>query len=152
MRFTAAVLFCIAAAHGQDMGVLKKSSENTFAAVPTMPSCTTAAVQSGDPATRASVLLAKATAGCVVPWHWHTPTEHVMMVSGSAKLEMKGGKTAVLDAGGYAMLPSKHVHQFTCISACTFFVSSESAFDIHYVDPNGKEIPLEKALVTKTAK
>ena len=152
MRLAVVVLCCFAAAHGQNMGVMKKASENAFVAVPAMPSCTTAAVQSGDPAKGASVLLAKATAGCVVPWHWHTPTEHLMIVSGSAKLEMKGGKSAVLDAGGYAMLPGKHVHQFTCVSACSFFVSSESAFDIHYVDLNGNEIPPEKALVTKAVK
>src|SRR2546430_7794579 len=40
--------------------------------------------------------------GCMIPWHWHTPTEHVMIVSGSAKVEMKGGSNATLGPGGYA--------------------------------------------------
>jgi hypothetical protein len=26
----------------------------------------------------------KGAAGCVVPWHWHTPTEHMMIVSGTS--------------------------------------------------------------------
>src|SRR5262245_63075437 len=53
------------------------------------------------------------------------PTEQVMIVSGSAKVEMKDtGKTAILGPGGFAMMPSKHVHQFTCTSACSAFVSS----------------------------
>ena len=70
-----------------------------------------------------------------------------MIVTGSAKVEMKDtGKTAVLGPGGYAMMPSKHVHQFTCSSACSAFVSSDAAFDIHYVDASGEEISLEKAL------
>jgi quercetin dioxygenase-like cupin family protein len=149
MKFSVAVLCLFAVAHGQHTGaVLKKPSENTFAAMPNLPSCATAAVLSGDPSKGASVLLAKSTAGCVIPWHWHTPTEHVMMVSGSAKLEMKDGAPTVLGAGGYAMLPGKHVHQFSCPSACSFFVSSDGAFDIHYVDANGQEIPAEKALGT----
>ena len=42
-----------------------------------------------------------------------------------------------------------HVHQFKCTSACTGFVSSDTAFDIHYVDAAGKEVPLEAALAKK---
>ena len=47
------------------------------------------------------------------------------------------------------MMPSKHVHQFTCMSACAAFVSSDAAFDIHYVDAKGSEIPPEAALLKK---
>src|ERR1044072_612742 len=115
MRIGFAVLLFSALAHSQDMGVVRKMSENTFAAVPGMPSCTTAAVQSGDPAKGPSVLLAKGAAGCVIPWHWHTPAEHVMIVSGSAKVAMKdGGKTEVLGPGGYAMMPSKQIGRASC--------------------------------------
>jgi hypothetical protein len=76
-----------------------------------------------------------------------------MIVSGSAKFEMKGesGGT-VLGPGGYAMLPPKHVHRFTCTTACTGFVTSDGAFDIHYVDASGKEIPAEAALPKKKKK
>src|SRR6266568_3503354 len=115
----------------------RKTSSNRYL----LPSCTTAAVQSGDPSKGPSIISAKGTAGCLIPWHWHTPNEHVMVISGSAKIEMKdGGKAAVLGPGGYAMMPSKHVHQFTCTSACTAFVSSDAAFAIHYVATAGKEI------------
>ena len=69
-----------------------------------------------------------------------------MMVSGSAKVEIRDGGTNVIGPGGDAMMPSKHVNQFTCVSACTAFVTSESAFDIHYQDASGKEISLEAAL------
>ena len=74
----------------------------------------------------------------------------VMIVSGSAKGEMRDtGQTSSLGPGGYAMMPSKHVHQFTCTSACAAFVSSDAAFDIHYVDAKGSEIPPETALSKK---
>src|SRR5215212_9860575 len=128
MRFAIIALACFSVASADEMGTLKKMSQNTFTAMPGLPSCATAAVQSGDPSKGASVLLAKGSAGCLIPWHWHTPTEHVMVVTGTAKVEMKDGKSAILGAGGYAMMPSKHVHQFTCTSTCSFFVSSESAF------------------------
>ena len=149
MKLAIAVLCFLAAAFGQGMGVVKKMSENAFTPIPGLPSCMTGAVQSGDPAKGPSVMLGKGAAGCLIPWHWHTPTEQVMLVSGSARLEMKGGKSEQLGPGSYAMLPGKHIHQFTCTSACTLFVSSDAAFDIHYVDANGKEIPAEKVLVTK---
>jgi quercetin dioxygenase-like cupin family protein len=59
------------------------------------------------------MIVFKGSAGYLIPWHWHTPTEHVMIVNGSAKVEMKGGHSATLGPGGYAMMPSKHVHEFT---------------------------------------
>jgi quercetin dioxygenase-like cupin family protein len=150
MKVTIAALGCIFVAFADDMGVARKMSENKFAPLPGLPACSTLAVESGDPSKGASVILLKGPAGCVIPWHWHTPTEQVMIVSGSAKVEMKdSGQTSSLGPGGYAMMPSKHVHQFTCTSACAAFVSSDAAFDIHYVDAKGSEIPPEAALSKK---
>ena len=148
MKFVATFIVLLSTAHAQEMGVVRKLSENKFGPTPGLPSCIATAVESGDPTKGASVIVFKGKAGCFIPWHWHTPAEHVMIVSGSAK-EMKGGSTAVLGAGGYAMMPAKHVHQFTCTAACVAFVSSNAAFDIHYVDANGKEIPPEAALAKK---
>ena len=149
MRFVALLFACLFIARADDMGVLRKLSENKLAPMPGMPACITMAVESGDPSKGSSVIVFKGTAGCAIPWHWHTPTEQVMIVSGSARVEMKGGGSAVLGPGGYAMMPSKHVHQFTCTSACSAFVTSDVAFDIHYVEAGGKEIPPETALVKK---
>ncbi|TAK40570.1 MAG: hypothetical protein EPO27_20815 [Betaproteobacteria bacterium] len=152
MKTAAAIAGClfVASVQAQDMGMVRKLQENKFDAVPGMPGCIGAAVQSGDPAKGPSVILFKGKAGCVVPWHWHTPTEQVMLVSGSAKFEMKGRKgSSTVGPGGYAMMPSKHVHQFRCVSACSGFVSADAAFDIHYVDAAGKEIPPDAALAKK---
>ena len=127
-------------AAGLNLGEMK------FASVPGIPACSTASVQNGNPAKGPSILLAKAETGCTVPWHWHTPNEHLMLVSGVATLEMKDAKPLTLRAGGYALMPSKHVHQFRCTSACLFYVHSDGAFDTHYVDDMGKEVALEDAL------
>jgi quercetin dioxygenase-like cupin family protein len=149
MRIAVLLLASLAVAHADDMGIVRKLSENKFTPTPGLPSCIPGAVQSGDPSKGPSVITFKATAGCAVPWHWHTPTEQLMIVSGSAKLQMKSGRTATLGPGDFALMPSKHVHQFTCVSACTGFVHSDAAFDIHYVDASGKEIPPDTALKKK---
>jgi quercetin dioxygenase-like cupin family protein len=152
MRCAVAIAACLFLSNvqAQDMGVVRKMSENKFVAVPGLPACVTSAVQSGDPSKGASILLFKGRAGCRVPWHWHTPTEQVMIVSGSAVFDMKDHKgPLMLGPGGYARMPSKHIHQFTCTSACSGFVSSDAAFDIHYVDAAGKEITPEAALAKK---
>jgi len=146
------VLLFVAPAYAQDAGVVRKMSESKFGPVPGLPACIHAAVQSGDPAKGASIILFKGKAGCTVPWHWHTPVENVMIVSGSAKFEMKNHGATTIGPGGYAMMPSKHVHRFTCSSACTGFVTSDAAFDIHYVDAGGKEIAPEAALPKRRKK
>lgn len=149
-KFAFATLACMAVAIADDIGVLRKMSENKFALLPGLPECATLAVQNGDPSKGPSVILLKGAAGCTIPWHWHTPAEQVMIVSGSAKVQMRDtGNAALLSPGGYAMMPSKHVHQFTCASACSAFVSSDAAFDIHYVDAKGSEIAPAEALAKK---
>jgi quercetin dioxygenase-like cupin family protein len=121
-------------------------SEIQFSAFPGMPGCSPGSVQSGDPAKGPSIILAKANTGCTVPWHWHTPNEHLMVVNGTARVEMKSEKPITLRAGGYAMLPAKHAHQFVCTSSCLFYVHSDGPFDIHYVNSQGNEISPDEAL------
>ena len=132
----------------QEMGT--KSGQNvtemTFTNIPGLPTCTVGSVQNGDPAKGPFIIFAKIDAGCVIPWHWHTPSEHLMMVSGVARIEMKDGKPLTLESGGYALMPSRHVHQFRCERACTLYIYSDAAFDIHYVDAQGNEISVEDAL------
>ncbi|HYK41948.1 MAG TPA: cupin domain-containing protein [Thermoanaerobaculia bacterium] len=135
-------------ARGQttDHAVIQNMAEMRFTAFPGMPSCTPGAVKAGDPSKGASIILARAETGCTVPWHWHSPNEHLMMVKGTARLDMKNEKSSMLRAGGFAMLPAKHAHQFVCTSSCLFYVYSDAAFDIHYVNDQGSEISPDEAL------
>lgn len=152
-----ASLILSAAGFARGQGVTGHAGQNLaemkFVMIPGMPTCSTGSVQSGDPAKGPSIILAKVAAGCSIPWHWHTPNENLMMVSGVARLEMKDGKPLTLRAGGFALMPSRHVHQFRCTNSCVLYVYSDAAFDIHYVDGQGKEIPPDDALkaVKKTA-
>ena len=131
-------------AGGQAPGL--NMADMKFVAFPGMPTCATGSVQSGDPTKGPSIILAKMAAGCSFPWHWHTPNEHLMMVSGAGRLEMKDGKPVTLRAGGFAMMPSRHVHQFACAAGCSLYVYSDGIFDMHYVDAQGKEISPDEAL------
>jgi quercetin dioxygenase-like cupin family protein len=121
-------------------------ADQKFGPTPGLPTCASGAVQTGDPSKGASIILAKIAAGCVIPWHWHTPNEHLMLASGAAKLEMKDGAPFTLRAGGFATMPSKHVHQFTCEQACVLYVYSDAPFDTHYVNAQGGEITPAEAL------
>ena len=134
-----------AAANAQDAPG-RNVAEMKFAEVPGLPTCATASVQSGDPSKGGSILLARMAAGCVFPWHWHTPNENLMMISGSGLVEMKGGKAFALKPGGFAQMPSKHAHQFSCPKGCMLYVNSDAAFDMHYVDADGKDLAPDEAL------
>jgi quercetin dioxygenase-like cupin family protein len=122
-----------------------------FSAFPGVPECAMGAVAQGDPAKGNAVILLKTKTGCLIPWHWHTPSERLIMVSGRAKVEMKDGTPATLRAGDFLNLESKHVHQFTCLAAaCMLYdVTGDAPFDIHYVDASGSEISADQALKAK---
>jgi quercetin dioxygenase-like cupin family protein len=123
-----------------------------FAPVPIMPSCATVAPVRGNPRNGLSVVIVKLAAGCRVPWHWHTPNEDVIVVSGTVVLEMKDGKPLQFREGAYASMPSHHVHQARCSRICAFFSISDDTFDIHYVDDAGNEIPMDEALKKQAAR
>lgn len=130
--------------------VLAKAATSRFAALPGLPSCLTVAVQRGDPTKESAALLLKFTAGCTVPWHWHTAGEQLLLVSGKGTAQMKDGKPAAMSSGDYAYLPSKMVHQFKAITPVLMLDIPDAAFDIHYVDKSGNEIQPEEALKSTT--
>ena len=136
-------------ATAEDKMAYAAKATSKFVNFPGLPTCMTGSVQHGDPGSGASVILAKSTTGCTVPWHWHTADEQLMIVNGSAKVSMKDAQPTSLHSGDYASLPGKSAHQFTCVAACTLFIMPSGAFDIHYVDKDGKEISPDEALKGK---
>ena len=141
------ILFVGLSASAQEMTSSGRNvTEMKLTTIPGLPTCAVGSVQSGNPANAASIIYAKMPAGCSIPWHWHTPTEHVMIISGVVRMDMKDAKTLTLRAGGFVMLPSHHVHQASCPQACTIYIYSDVAFDIHYVSAQGNEISADEAL------
>jgi mannose-6-phosphate isomerase-like protein (cupin superfamily) len=140
-------LLVAASAYGQEMTSRGRNvAEMKLTTIPGLPTCAHGSVENGDPTKGPSIIFAKIPTGCSIPWHWHTPNEHVMIVSGVARLDMKDAKSLTLRAGGFAMLPTRHVHQFRCQQACSLYIYSDVAFDIHYVNAAGTEISPADAL------
>ncbi|MBE0616599.1 MAG: hypothetical protein IH608_01565 [Proteobacteria bacterium] len=134
------------AAENLEQPVVQFESHAKFGELPVLPSCLTVAVYRGNPAEGPSLLLIKTTKGCVVPLHWHTAREELLMISGTGRMEMEGMPAASMTEGDYALLPGKHHHQFTCASDCLMFDAVADTFDIHYLDKSGNEIPVKQAL------
>lgn len=128
--------------------LLQRPSDANFIAVPGVPECTTLAPLHGDMSKGPATLMVRMRAGCMVPYHWHTPSEEMVVLQGTALSQMRGERPVLLRVGAYTQLPSPHVHRFRCTSKvdCLFFLVADAAFDIHFVDDAGKEISTEAAL------
>ncbi len=127
-------------------GMVKTAQDADLKTIPGLPDCVKGVVERGDPKTGPYVAYVKQAAGCTIPWHWHSANEQVMYASGSGQLQMKGQQAQTVDQGAYAYIPSKHQHQLTCPSGCTYHLSRDAAADVHYVDAAGNEITPETAL------
>ncbi len=96
--------------------------------------CLLSAVETGDPTTGRSTLILKASPGCVVPWHFHTAEEQLIIISGTVLAEMTNHQPTRLAPGGFAMMGRHMPHQFTCQgkSACLMIVAFDRAYDIYW--------------------
>src|SRR5215470_4223890 len=98
--------------------------------------CSAAGIETGDPRHGPSIIVEKFAPGCAIPWHWHTPNEHVMMVSGTFHFEIRGEKPVEVNAGDFVLIPSRHVSQTTCVGpdSCVNFLYTDAPADMHFVD------------------
>jgi quercetin dioxygenase-like cupin family protein len=96
--------------------------------------CLLSAVESGDPTTGRSTLILKASPGCVVPWHFHTAEEQLIIISGTVLAKMTDHPPTRLGPGGFAVMAGHMPHQFTCQSnfACVMIVAFDRAYDIYW--------------------
>jgi hypothetical protein len=96
--------------------------------------CLRSALETGNPQSGPSTSILRAPSGCVVPWHWHTAQEQLMVVAGEMIAEMIDRPPTLLGPGGFAMMPGRMAHQFTCqgAQACLMFVTFDAAYDIKW--------------------
>ena len=126
---------------------VRNQSEIKYIAFLGLPTCAQGAIESGNPATGPSFFISKVSKGCVIPWHWHTPNEYLIVISGAVTMNMKDeGSSMTMRAGDFAVMSSHHIHQLQCTQDCVLYVYSDAPFDIHYVDKQGKEISVDDAL------
>ena len=96
--------------------------------------CLSSAIETGDPTTGRSTLILKASPGCVVPWHFHTAEEQLIIISGTVLAEMTDHRPTRLGPGGFAVMGGHMPHQFTCQarSGCLMIVAFDRAYDIYW--------------------
>jgi anti-sigma factor ChrR (cupin superfamily) len=114
----------ISTGHSPDKGIVRPVSAVKFEQ-DDIVKCLMEATESGDYATSPSTLILKTPPKCVVPWHYHTSSEQLIVVRGSVLAEMEGMAPTVLDPGGFAMMPKQTKHEFSCKSndECIMVVS-----------------------------
>lgn len=128
--------------------LLQRPATAKFLQIPGVPQCTSIAPLHGDMAKGPSTLMVRMRSGCMVPFHWHTPSEELIVLQGAPLAQMRGERPVMLKVGSYSQLPSGHIHRFRCTSKadCLIFLVADAAFDIHFADEAGKEISTEAAL------
>lgn len=94
--------------------------------------CLLSSLESGDPSTGPSTFILKAPPGCLIPWHFHTAEEQLIVVRGVVVTEMQGEAATQLRSGGYAMMPGGTPHQFACKGKvpCLMHVIFDRKYDI----------------------
>ena len=115
-------------------GIVRRLADVKFASDDDVK-CLNGVVENGDPATGPSTFILKATPGCVVAPHYHTAEEQLIVVRGDVLTGMHGMKETLLEPGGFAMMPGKQTHWFTCMSkeGCLMFVTFDRTYDIVWV-------------------
>ena len=139
--FTVIVSARLGAAQETKAGIVKPLAEVKFDPDDDVK-CLHGVVENGNPETGPSTFLLKASAGCVVKPHYHTAEEQLIVVKGDVSTGMQGMKDTVLGAGGFAMMPGKVTHWFTCTKeskdGCLMFVTFDRKYDIVWVDGEEK--------------
>src|SRR3984893_3351904 len=72
--------------------------------------CLQSAIESGDPATGRSTLILKPFPGCVVPWHFHTAEEQLIVINGAVLAEMADHRPPRLGPAGFTLIASTPTH------------------------------------------
>jgi len=98
---------------------------------PFMPAGCGLAVLHGDPTKPNADVFLKVPANAVIPEHWHTSAERIVLVAGELSVTYKGQAKVVLKPGMYAYGPAKLPHSATCAGSgpCVLFIAFESAVD-----------------------
>jgi quercetin dioxygenase-like cupin family protein len=122
---------------GGKSGIVRQLSEIRFPPGDG-PECLQFVLENGDLKTGPTTAIMKAAPKCVVPPHYHTAEEQLLIVKGNVSTGMEGMQDTVLGPGGFAMMPSKQPHWFTCTAKqeCLMFVTFDRAYDIIWLKPN----------------
>jgi quercetin dioxygenase-like cupin family protein len=132
----------------KDEPMLTRFKDVKFEHLPFLPDCLMIYSEHGDPTTGPSHVLSRMTPGCVIPWHWHSPNEYMLVVSGAYENQPRGEAAFIMHSGDYSYLPSHHQHRGMCRGPepCIGFLYSDAPADVHWIDEKGNEISITDAL------
>ena len=105
-----------------------------------MPKGCEIAVLHGDPAKNNADVFFKVPANAVIPRHWHTSVERMVLVAGELHVTYDGHETTVLRPGTYAYGPARLPHKAECKGAvpCVLFIAFELPVDAVASENAGK--------------
>ena len=86
--------------------MLTRFKDVKFEHLPFLPDCLMIHSEHGDPATGPSHILSRMTPGCVIPWHWHSPNEYMLIVSGAYENQPRGEAAFIMHSGDYRLITS----------------------------------------------
>jgi anti-sigma factor ChrR (cupin superfamily) len=94
------------------------------------------AVLNGDPSRPNADLYFKVPGKTMLPKHWHSSAERMVLVAGELRVSYDGQASRLLKAGEYAYGPAKVPHGGECVSAepCVLFIAFEAPVDAVAVD------------------
>lgn len=100
-----------------------------------MPKGCELAVLHGDPAQPNSDIFFRIPAQAVIPNHWHSSAERMVLVEGVLEVNYTGQTPVTLRPGSYAYGPPKAPHSAVCRSAkpCVLFIAFEGPIDAHQI-------------------
>lgn len=126
------------AVYGQTPGpgqVLTRTADDsgiTWAACPPfLPAGCGIAVLHGDPSKDNVDVFLRVPGKSVLPPHWHSSAERMVLTAGELHVTYDGQETAILRAGTYAYGPARLPHKGYCASdvPCVLFIAFESPLD-----------------------
>ena len=124
----------IAAAGAQDAPLTRTATDSAlqWGGCPEfMPKGCAIAVLHGDPAKNNADVFFKVPANAVIPRHWHTSAERMVLVAGELHVTYDGQPAIVLRPGTYAYGPARLPHAAVCgnVGDCVLFIAFESPVD-----------------------
>ncbi|MCK0189209.1 cupin domain-containing protein [Arenibacter sp. F20364] len=96
-----------------------------------MPEGCTISVLHGDPAKNNVDVFFKVPANYVIPEHWHSSVERMILVSGELHVTYEGEEEQIMKVGSYAFGPATKPHTAKCgdKDPCVLFIGFEEPLD-----------------------
>ena len=142
--FMSLILLACSAAFAGEPAVVIAVDDNSLQWGPCpdfMPAGCEIAVLHGDPAKPNVDILFQVPGDSVLPNHWHTSAERMILLSGVLHVTYEGQEKAIIEAGSYAYGPAGRPHDAYCAAGdrCVLFIAFEAPLDAFPIEVASKE-------------